>query len=72
MNITKENCIKLWNDQDGTHIFIGDDSDGLDCLEVRYVDQNGNIYARLTFLPEQAKMVGEALIELAKKKFLTT
>ena len=54
---------------------IGDDPDGLGLVEIRYVEYEGEerprkqvVKARMTFPPEYAAAIGDALLELAQKK----
>jgi hypothetical protein len=73
MKIDREDVIRF-HDPDFMYE-IGDDTDGLGCVEIRYIEWDKTvkpsrqlIKARLTFSPEHAEAIGGALIELAKKK----
>lgn len=69
-----ETVYEVWpNDGDGWHVDVGPDRDGLDCVEIRYRDDANKIIDRMTFSPEFAKLVGEAIVKsandlLTKKK----
>lgn len=68
MKFSSEITIEIWNDESGEKVTVGPDRDGLDLLEIRSYDDKGKIEGRLTFPKEQAELVGEALIKLAKDK----
>lgn len=68
MTFTSENIIKVYDDATGESVYIGPDGDGLDCVEIRALDEKGNIYnngnARVTMQPEQAILVAKAILKL--------
>lgn len=61
---TKEHVIKVWDDDNGTHVYVGPDADGLELVELRYVDEDGEIGARISMPSDQAIKVAEAILEL--------
>lgn len=61
---TKEHVIKVWDDSNGTHVYVGPDADGLELVELRYIDEDGEIGDRITMPSEQAVKVAEAILEL--------
>lgn len=63
---------EVWDEQDGGHLEIGEDAEGLDQVEVRQYDENGEEMGALCFTPEQALMLGNAIIRYLKsREFLT-
>ena len=63
--IDREDLIRF---HDPDYMFeIGDDCDGVGMLEIRYIEKK-ETKGRVTFNFEQAKAIGQALIELADKK----
>lgn len=72
MPFTSENIIKVYDDSSGEYVYVGPDADGLDCCEIRSVDEKGNIYgngaARITMQPEQAVLVAKAILQLYDKR----
>lgn len=52
-DITVEWVMQVWSDKTGCRVEIGPDSDSLGLIEMRSVDGNGKITARLTFTPEE-------------------
>lgn len=62
---------QIWDDQVGSRIEIAPDSDGLDGLtEIRHVDENGKIGARVFFNREEleklASLIGRRLSDIAE------
>lgn len=68
MNYTRENLVVIKNDEDGNVIEVGNDRDGMGCIEVREIDDRGVVVQSTMLPPMLAKIVGEALIEVANKK----
>ena len=67
--IDREDLIRFHSPDD--YYEIGDDPDGLGCIEVRYFeyrDKKPVQTARMTFAPHMAEAIGAAMIELANKK----
>lgn len=61
-----EHNINVYDESTGDHIYIGPDGDGLDLLDLRYVDANGKILIRLSFPKEQARLVAQAMLDLTE------
>lgn len=59
-----ETCKEIWNDKTGEHFEIGPDRDGLDLIEIRFVDSQGQICDRLSFTKDAAGLLCDALAEL--------
>lgn len=72
MKFEMETVREIWNGEDKSCYKIGPDRDGLDCVELRYLNEEGIIKERMSFPPEQAKLIADALIlcagELIKKR----
>lgn len=66
MNKTLEMAFKLWTDDSGEHIYIGEDADGFQCVEIRYVDSTGVIGSRISFNPKDAAAIAESIVSVAK------
>ena len=66
---TLERVIKVYDDSTGGHFYVGPDADGLDCVEVRSVDERGKIETRI-FLgpPALALLIAQAILELYAPK----
>lgn len=65
MKASLEMRMQIWNDTTGERIEVGEDSDGLDLLEIRYVSEDGKAGDSIRFQPEHAKHVIEALQRVA-------
>lgn len=65
MKFEMETLREIWNNMDKTSIEIGPDRDGLNCVEIRYKDENHEIRERISFPPEQARLVAIALTKCA-------
>lgn len=65
-NYTVDHVIRVWDDDDGSHIDVCEDGDALGIVEIRSVDSAGKIEARMTFAREQAELVGTALLDYVK------
>ncbi len=64
----REVVIKIWCKDTMSRIEISDDS-ALHCIDIDYFDEMGKHISGIdSIAPEQAKMIGAALIELANKK----
>lgn len=61
---TIERVIKIYNDDVGNYMYVGPDADGLDCMEIRDVNNKGEIEARFFMGREQAVLVAQAILEL--------
>ena len=61
-----EAVYEIWpNTGDGWHVQVGPDRDGLGCVEIRYRDDANKIVERMSFPPEFALLVGEAMTKSA-------
>jgi hypothetical protein len=56
---------KVWCD--GECIEIGEDMDGLMCVEIRYRDKDNKIKDRIAMPPEQALLVAKAILACAEE-----
>ena len=61
---TLEHVIKVWDNKTGDHVYVGPDADGLELVDLRYVDSAGKIVARITIPREMVVMVARAINEL--------
>lgn len=61
---TLEKMFEVWNDQHGDCIEIGPDRDGLDLVELRQKNHDGQISNRIAFSKEEIPLIVEALEEL--------
>jgi hypothetical protein len=52
---------RVYNDQTGEHFSIGPDADGLEMVEIMFVDANSKIGTRLQFNEEQLPLIIRAL-----------
>jgi hypothetical protein len=69
MAYTQENVIRIWDDDTGYCIEVGEDSDGLSLLCLRWGESPKNWDGESHGMDaEQARLVGEALIRFAKEK----
>ncbi len=69
MPYSKENLFCVYDDKSGDYIEIRPDADALGLVEIKsmiYV-RNNLEEGRMTFTPEQALLVAEAMKELAQK-----
>ena len=62
-----ENCIKIWNDKTGDHVYVGPDRDGLDLVDIGSILHTGNEEGRVSFTIEQAILVAKAILKLYDK-----
>jgi hypothetical protein len=63
---TLETMYEIWNDRDGSHIEVGPDRDGLDCIEIRTFEKdNEKPIERILLDEEQARLVAAALVKAA-------
>jgi hypothetical protein len=61
-----ETLYEIWpNDGDGWSVEVGPDRDGLGCVEIRFKEDGHKIKERMTFGPEIALLVGEAIVKAA-------
>ena len=67
MKFEMETLREIWNDMDKSHYEIGPDRDGLGCVEIRYLDENKKIAERMTFPPEMAIVLSDALQQCARE-----
>lgn len=63
---TLDTVRRVWNDDHGEHLYIGPDGDALGMIEIREVDPDGKIVARIAMTKNQALLVSEALAAAAK------
>jgi hypothetical protein len=64
MAYTSEKCFKIWDDEAGYRFEVGPDADGLDLLEIRFVDSVGKIQDRIVFDKEAARLICDAIEDL--------
>ncbi len=63
MSYSRETVFQVWSDKEGYRWEITSDPDGLDCVEIRYVEYDGKITQRLTLPIEAARLLSECLVE---------
>lgn len=61
MKFEMETVREIWNNEDKSSYEIGPDRDGLGCVEIRYRDEAGKITERMSFPPDQVKLITKAL-----------
>jgi hypothetical protein len=61
MKFEMETVREIWNSEDKSHIEIGADRDGLRCVEIRYFNEDNKITERMSFPPDQAKLIAKAI-----------
>lgn len=61
MSHTLELKFQIWNDSTGEAITVGSNPDGLDMIEIRYVDETGKIRDRITLDEIAVPLMIEAL-----------
>lgn len=66
MKTTLEMAFKLWTDDTGEHVYIGEDPDGFNCVEIRYVNSDGLTSSRITFSPKDAEAIADAIKAVGK------
>ena len=66
MGSTVEICYKIWDDKFGSRIEIGDDSDGLDMLQISAIESDNKKCQFVLFKLEDAEAIATSIIEVAK------
>ena len=61
-----ETKFEIWNDDTGEHVEVGPDRDGIDMVEIRLENDKGKIDGRMSFDPEEALLVAEAIKKAAE------
>jgi hypothetical protein len=61
MTYSLETVYQVWNDKTGDRLDIKPDSDSLDLIEVRYVNEAGEIGSSITMTREVATLLRKAL-----------
>lgn len=61
MSYSLEKVNQIWDNELGDRIEVGPDRDGLDLIEIRYVNPDGEVQQGITLRGEQVNMVIEAL-----------
>lgn len=61
-----ELVMKIYNDNTGEAIEVGEDKDGLGMVEILYRDDKGKIGDRLSLEPEQIPYIIEALTKVSE------
>ena len=56
---------EIRNNEDATCYEIGPDTDGLNCVEIRYRGEDGIVKERMTFPIELARLIADALFSCA-------
>jgi hypothetical protein len=65
MTITVETKREVWEDvESGYHWRVGPDGDGLDFVEIAYIEA-GEVHTALTMRPDVARKVAECLLKSA-------
>jgi len=65
-NFSLEKVIKIWDDDHGTHIDVGPDSDGLGLVEIKQFDEDNKCINRIVMTQEEAILLAEAINLLYK------
>lgn len=55
---------EIWSNDDDWHYEVGPDRDSLGCVEIRYKEK-GKTVGRMTFPPEIAELIAQAIIKTA-------
>ena len=66
MRLSTEIVHEIWNDDTGERMIVRPDLDGLNLIEVRNLDNTGNILQTLTFTVEQAQFLIDAIACVAR------
>lgn len=66
MPFSLEAVYQIWDDKHGSRIEVSPDKDGLDMVEVRFVDDAGQVGASIVMQPEQAALVARAIGDTIK------
>lgn len=70
-----ETMREIWTNGEVEHYEVGPDRDGLQLVEIRYREQGGKIGERMSFPPELARLISDAMAkcadELEKKRGTT-
>lgn len=66
MKFTLERSVKVYDDQCGSYREVRPDADGLWLVEIRDCDANGNELARMVMHPQAARLLAQALVEVAE------
>jgi hypothetical protein len=64
--LSMELLYQIWDDNTGEHIEVGPDRDGLDLLEIRQYNKEGNVGDRVTITRGQGRLIAEALQKLTE------
>ena len=68
-SFSTEVLYEIWNDDEGTRFEVGEDRDSLGLVEIRSVGPDRSIEDRMTFEPECARQIANAMLKfLAEKK----
>jgi hypothetical protein len=67
-NYSTETFVKVFDDDNGFHILIGPDRDGLECCEIRYVDAADKNQPSIVMDWPMAVMVAQAVLALANER----
>lgn len=72
MRVSIEALYRVYNDDDGTYVEVGEDGDGLGLVELRYCERSGKVTERFSVPVEMATLVASAIrdvgVALAKKE----
>lgn len=60
--------LEIWNDKHGERIEIGEDRDGLGLTEIRQIDSQGKMLARITLDDDALSLTIKALERFQKWK----
>ncbi len=65
MGYSMETMREIWDDKYGDCVEVGPDRDALGMVEIRYKTDDGAIGSRLSFPPERARLVAQAMLVCA-------
>jgi len=66
-NYSLETFQRIYNDQNGEYIQIGPDADALGLVQIRSYRRNGELEGHMTFTPEQATLLAQALANVTSE-----
>lgn len=67
MKISTDEVYRIWNDDTGERIEVGEDADALGLVEIRQVNSAGRVEARVTF---PADYVAEIIRALERRRLV--
>lgn len=59
---------EIWDEEDGSHVEVGEAASGADEVEIRQYDETGEELGSVTFIPEQGELVANAIHRYLKAR----